>query len=70
MDAFVSYEQDFKELRDSIRKRVELIGTTRGDAKRKEISSAQEELEDAEEVMVTGLQAYVRFTVLSQFIRL
>jgi vesicle transport through interaction with t-SNAREs protein 1 len=50
MDAFVSYEQDFKELRDSIRKRVEIIGTSRGDAKRKEISLAQEELQDIEEV--------------------
>jgi hypothetical protein len=29
-----------------------LIGTTRGDAKRKEISLAQEEMDDAEEVMV------------------
>ena len=52
MDAFVSYEQDFKELRDSVRKRVENIGVRAGDAKRKEIGQAQEELDDAEEVLV------------------
>lgn len=53
MDAFVSYEQDFKELRDSVRKRIENIGVRSGDAKRKEIGLAQEELDDAEEVLVT-----------------
>ena len=54
MDSFVSYEQDFKELRDSIRKRSEIIPTARGDAKRKEIQAAQEELDDADEVLVSS----------------
>jgi len=51
MDAFQSYKQDFEELRESIKKRIEMVGTTRGDAKRKEIRAAQEEIDDAEEVL-------------------
>ena len=35
------------------RKRIENIGVRSGDAKRKEIGLAQEELDDAEEVLVT-----------------
>ena len=31
MDTFVNYETDWRELRDSIRKRAELIPTCRGD---------------------------------------
>jgi len=51
MDAFQSYKQDFEELRESIKKRIEMVGTTRGDAKRKEIRAAQEEIDDADEVL-------------------
>jgi hypothetical protein len=51
VDTFVNYETDWKELRDSIKKRAELIPSTRGDAKRKEIKAAQDELADAEEIV-------------------
>jgi hypothetical protein len=47
----VSSLADAQELRDSIRKRAELIPTCRGDAKRKEIKLAQGELEEAEEIV-------------------
>jgi vesicle transport through interaction with t-SNAREs 1 len=51
MDAFLSYEQDFKELRDSVKKRLENIQTRSGDAKHSELRQAQEELDDADEVL-------------------
>ena len=42
---------DWKELRDSIRKRIELIPTCRGDTKAKEVQLAQEEVDEAEEIV-------------------
>ena len=68
MDAFVNYETDWKELRDSIRKRAELIPTCRGDAKRKEIKLAQGELEEAEEIVscfVVECRFVFRFVLFS-----
>lgn len=50
MDAFNDYEDQLKELCQSVRKQCELVKNAKGDAKRKAISDAKEAFEEAEEV--------------------
>jgi hypothetical protein len=61
MDAFLDYEEQLKELCVSLRKHAEVIPTAKGDAKRKAIATARDELDEAAEVLVRQKKKKIKF---------